>query len=432
MKKIVTRALAVAIAFTTMVSMSGVMTVNAEAAAKKTNVSVKYTGKSKKASVKSVAATVDGKKVSNGKTTKVYLSGKNGKVKLDTDVTVTVKGKKSAKNTKKFSKVTYSSSNTKVATVNKNGVITIKKTGKAKITIKSKANTKKKITFTLDVKKGVKSMTINKADKNISLEVGKTYVVSPKVKTIKGVKNTITAKSSDKTVATAKVSGGKVTITAKKAGAAKITVAPKYGSDKAQVIKVTVKAATPAPAPAPTPTPVVKEYKTKVVFADAAAKKVDLKGTISWDKQDNIAAAVKEFAAALGGNYDVTINGKTTKVVNGKVDEADLAKIPASGNKTDATVEATISIADALKLAGSVDAKATAKFAGSFKLDNVTVSNVSLASKVVTFKLGDKELKAFVEGTDLYLDGDQTALLTVYKEILGKNSLIKDFVKVEK
>lgn len=431
MKKIVTRALAVAIAFTTMVSMSGVMTVNAEAAAKKTNVTVKYTGKkTAKAKVKSVAATVDGKKVKNNGTTKVYLSGKNGKVKLDTAVTVTVNGKKNAKNVKK---VTYSSSNKKVATVNsKTGVITIKKTGKAKITIKSKANAKKKITFTLDVKKGVKSMTINKADKNISLEVGKTYVVSPKVKTIKGVKNTITAKSSDKTVATAKVSGGKVTITAKKAGAAKITVAPKFGSDKAQVIKVTVKAATPAPAPAPTPTPVVKEYKTKVVFADAAAKKVDLKGTISWDKQNNIAAAVKEFAAALGGNYDVTINGKTTKVVNGKVDEADLAKIPASGNKTDATVEATISIADALKLAGSVDAKATAKFAGSFKLDNVTVSNVSLASKVVTFKLGDKELKAFVEGTDLYLDGDQTALLTVYKEILGKNSLIKDFVKVEK
>lgn len=429
MKKIVTRALAVAIAFTTMVSMSGVMTVNAEAAAKKSNVTVKYTGKkTAKAKVKSVAATVDGKKVKNNGTTKVYLSGKSGKVKLDTAVTVTVNGKKNAKNVKK---VTYSSSNKKVATVNsKTGVITIKKTGKAKITIKSKANAKKKITFTLNVKKGVKSMTINKADKNISLEVGKTYVVSPKVKTIKGVKNTITAKSSDKTVATAKVSGGKVTITAKKAGAAKITVAPKFGSDKAQVIKVTVKAATPAPAPAPAPA--VKEYKTKVVFADAATKKVDLKGTISWDKQDNIAAAVKEFAAALGGNYDVTINGKTTKVVNGKVDEADLAKIPASGNKTDATVEATISIADALKLAGSVDAKATAKFAGSFKLDNVTVSNVSLASKVVTFKLGDKELKAFVEGTDLYLDGDQTALLTVYKEILGKNSLIKDFVKVEK
>ena len=429
MKKIVTRALAVAIAFTTMVSMSGVMTVNAEAAAKKSNVTVKYTGKkTAKAKVKSVAATVDGKKVKNNGTTKVYLSGKSGKVKLDTAVTVTVNGKKNAKNVKK---VTYSSSNKKVATVNsKTGVITIKKTGKAKITIKSKANAKKKITFTLNVKKGVKSMTINKADKNISLEVGKTYVVSPKVKTIKGVKNTITAKSSDKTVATAKVSGGKVTITAKKAGAAKITVAPKFGSDKAQVIKVTVKAATPAPAPAPAPA--VKEYKTKVVFADAATKKVDLKGTISWDKQDNIAAAVKEFAAALGGNYDVTINGKTTKVVNGKVDEADLAKIPASGNKTDATVEATISIADALKLAGSVDAKATAKFAGSFKLDNVTVSNVSLASKVVTFKLGDKELKAFVEGTDLYLDGDQTALLTVYKEILSKNSLIKDFVKVEK
>jgi hypothetical protein len=430
MKKIVTRALAVAIAFTTMVSMSGIMTVNAEAATKK--VSVNYTGKkTQKAKVKSLAVTVDGATVKAGKTKTVYLSGKN-KVNLDTAVTVNVKGKKTTKAFKKnVNKVTYSSNNTKVATVSKKGVITIKKTGTAKITIKSKANAKKKITFTLKVKNGVKKMTIKKADTNITLEEGATYSFKPSVTTYKKVKKTITAKSSNKKVATVKVSGGKVVVTAKAAGKAEITVAPKYGSDKAKVVKVTVNAKK-APAPAPAPTPVVKTYKTKVVFADAAAKKVDLKGTISWDKQDGIAAAVKEFAAALGGNYTVKVNGKDTQVVNGKVDEADLAKIPTSGNKTDATVEASISIADALKLAGSVDAKATAKFTGSFKLDNVTVSNVSLANKVVTFKLGDLELKAFVEGTDLYLDGDQTALLTVYKEILGKNSLIKDFVKVEK
>ena len=47
-------------------------------------------------------------------------------------------------------KVTYRTSNKKVATVNKKGVIQAKKPGKAKITVKSG---KKKFTVTLTVKK---------------------------------------------------------------------------------------------------------------------------------------------------------------------------------------------------------------------------------------------------------------------------------------
>ena len=421
MKKIVTRALAVAIAFTTMVSMSGIMTVNAEAAAKTSNVTVNYTGKAtKKAKVKSLAATVDGKTVKNNKTTTVYLTGKKGKVKLDTTVTVNVKNQKMNKKFKNnVGKVTYSSNNKKVATVNKKGVITIKKTGTATITIKSKANTKKTFKIKLKVKQGVKSMTIKDADKNITLKVGAEHKFTPEVKTIKKVKATVTASTSDKNVATVSVDKktGEVTVKAVAAGEAEVKVAPKFGSGKAQVVKVTV-------------SPI--EYKTKVVFENEKADKVLLKGTISWEKQDGIATAVEEFAAALKGNYTVKIDGKAVEVKDGKVVKGDLSKIPASKTKTDAEVEATITIADALKLAGNVDAKATAKFAGSFKMDTATVSNVSLANKVVTFKLGDKELKAFVEGGSLYLDGDQTGLLTLYKEILGKNSLIKTFEKVEK
>lgn len=418
MKKIVTRVLAVAIAFTTMVSMSGIMTVNAEAAAK--NVSVNYSGKkTTKAKVKSITATVDGATVKANKTKTVYLSGKS-QVKLDTTVTVNVRGQKKTKTFKKnVDKITYSSSNKKVASVSKKGVITIKKTGTTTITIKSKANTKKALKFKLKVKNGVKKMSIKKADKNIELKTGDTYSFTPKVTTYKKVAKTVTAKSSNKKVATVKVSKkGKVTVTAVAAGTAEITVAPKYGSDKAQVVKVTVSD---------------KEYRTRVEFADPNAKKVVLKGTISWDNQSGIADAVKEFAAALGGNYTVKINGRSTEIKDGKVDEADLAKIKATGSKTDAEVETSISIADLLKMIGSVDAKATANFKGSFKMSGIVVSDISLANKELTFKLGDKEMKAYVENGDLYLDGDQSALFDLYKTIYDANkTVIKGYTVLEK
>ena len=417
MKKIVTRALAVALAFTTMVSMSGIMTVNAEAAAKN-NVEVTYTGKkTQKAKVSKVTATVDGATKASKKVT-VYLSG-NKKVKVDTAVKVTVKGQKANKKQKaKLATVTYSSSNTKVATINKKGVITAKKAGKTVITVKSKANTKKAYKITLTVKPGVKSMKLN-SDKNIEMKEGTEVSFAPTVKTYKKVKKTITAKTSDKKVAKVAVDKkGKVTITAVAPGTADVTVAPKFGSDKAQVIKVTVKA---------------KEYKTKVVFADPTAKKVTLTGTLSWKDQKDLAKAVEEFAAALKGDYTVKVNGKEAKVVKGVVDKADLAKIPASGEKKDATIEASITIADALKLAGDVDAKATVEFKGEFTIGGVKVSGISLANKVVSFKLGDAAMKAFVEGGDLYLDGDQSKLLEVYKDIYGANkSVVKEFVVVEK
>lgn len=419
MKKLVTRFLAVAIAFTTMVSMSGVMAVNAEAATKKETVSVKYTGKkTKKAAVKSISATIDGATVKNKKAT-VYLSGTKS-VKIDTTVTVNVKGKKTKKFDKKAKTITYSSSNKKVATINKKGVITIKKKGTTTITIKSKANAKKVLKIKLTVKNGVKSMTIKKADKNLTLKEGTSYSFKPTVKTYKKVKKTIKATSSDKKVAKVSVDKktGKVTVKAVAPGTADITVTPKYGSDKAQVVKVTVTA---------------KDYKTKVEFADPAAKKVVLKGTISWEKQTKIADAVKDFAKALGGDYTVTVNGKSVKVAAGKVDEADLAKIPETGSKTDAEITATVSIAEVLKMVGNIDEKAEVKFEGSFKMSDIVVSNITLAKKTLTFKLGDKELSAYVENGDLYLDGDQSALFELYKALYDANkTVIKGYTVIEK
>lgn len=127
-------------------------------------------------------------------------------------------------------KVTYSSSNKKVATVSSKGVIKAKKAGTAKITVKSG---KKKVVVTVKVT-GVKTTNLSgvSAAKNVSK--GKSF----KIKAIATPKNTdekITFKSSNKKVATVTSKG---VVKGLKKGAATITV---QSGSKKMTCKVTVK-----------------------------------------------------------------------------------------------------------------------------------------------------------------------------------------------
>ena len=127
-------------------------------------------------------------------------------------------------------KVTYSSSNKKVATVSSKGVIKAKKAGTAKITIKSG---NKKTVVTVKVT-GVKTTNLSgvPAAKNVSK--GKSF----KIKAIATPKNTdekITFKSSNKKVATVTSKG---VVKGLKKGAATITV---QSGSKKMTCKVTVK-----------------------------------------------------------------------------------------------------------------------------------------------------------------------------------------------
>lgn len=128
----------------------------------------------------------------------------------------------------------YKSSNSKVATVDKKGKVTAKKTGKATITVTMKSGAKAK--YTVKIQKGkvtTKSLKLNKS--KCTLKKGKTF-------TIKVTRNPITAtekitySSSDKKVATVDKKGK---ITAKKKGKATITV--KASNGKKASCKVTVK-----------------------------------------------------------------------------------------------------------------------------------------------------------------------------------------------
>ena len=192
------------------VMITGSVSMTGQAATKKKPV---------KKSVKSVSIT----NVSSG--TLVLKKGKT--FKLKTKVTVTGKASK---------KVSFSSSNKKIATVSKSGKIKAVKKGTAKITVKSTANKKKKAAIKVIVGTPVTKVSLNlkKAEAFEGETITLKATFSPKKPSIKKV----TYRSSNKAVATVSSNG---VVSCKKAGTATITAEAADGSKKKATCKVTVK-----------------------------------------------------------------------------------------------------------------------------------------------------------------------------------------------
>ena len=127
-------------------------------------------------------------------------------------------------------KITYTSSDKKIAAVSKSGVITAKKAGKATITVKSGS---KKFKVKVTVPKTA-TETITGVPAVLILKKGKSYTLKAKL-TPKNSNYKLTYKTSSKKIAAVSAKGK---ITAKKKGTAVITV--KSGSVTVQC-KVTVK-----------------------------------------------------------------------------------------------------------------------------------------------------------------------------------------------
>lgn len=159
--------------------------------------------------------------------TTIYLA-KGKKATLKTTVTVTPD--KSANK-----KVTFKSSNPKVATVTSKGDITGKKEGTAKITVTSQKNSKKMATVMVHVVKG-KVTGIQLNETSGTLIVGDTVKLKTAVKATKGGKKDVVWTSSDEKVATVK----KGTVKAVGEGKATITVKAADGSGKKATYKVVV------------------------------------------------------------------------------------------------------------------------------------------------------------------------------------------------
>lgn len=128
------------------------------------------------------------------------------------------------------SKLTWTSSNKKVATVSSHGVVTAKKVGTATITVKSSNG--KKATCKITVKASTTKSTVKLNKTEATIIRGKKLTLKA---TITGNSKISSWKSSDAKVATVNKNG---VVTAKKAGTATITVKANDGSSAKATIKV--------------------------------------------------------------------------------------------------------------------------------------------------------------------------------------------------
>lgn len=187
---------------------------------------------------------------------KIALKATTKKVDIKGKAKVSVKSV-SPKGTSKT--VTWKTSNRRVATVSKKGVVTGKKAGKVKITAISKKNRRVKKSITITVKNIKPKLTISQ--KQLILDSGKTKTLKVKVGPTGVYNKGVKWKSSNKGIA--KVSS-KGVVTAVNPGTATITVYSKESSKYKATCKVTVQKKEQEPAPTPAP----GEDKVQAITSD--------------------------------------------------------------------------------------------------------------------------------------------------------------------
>ncbi|MDE5849326.1 MAG: Ig-like domain-containing protein [Muribaculaceae bacterium] len=208
-------------------------------------------------------------------------------------------------------KVTWSSSDTTVATVSEDGLVTAIKEGSAIIT--AKTSNGKEVTCTVKVETNVISVTgISISPTTLELTEGETMKVAATVTPNDATDPSVHWDSSNTDVATVDEEGN---VTAKNAGTAKITAEASNGMTatctvtvKAKVIEVT--GVTLAPT-----TLSLTEGETKTLTATVAPENASDK-TVTWSTSDATIATVKDgvVTAVKAGTATITAtsnNGKT-------------------------------------------------------------------------------------------------------------------------
>lgn len=140
--------------------------------------------------------------------------------------------------------LTWKSSNTKIAKVASNGVVTGVKAGTVKITATAKDGSRKSATCTVTVRQSVSKITLSKT--NVVLpKKGSSYNVRVTVAPKNAYNKNVAVKSANTKVAKVSAStvksGKTVKITAVKKGTTKVVFTAKDGSKKSATCKVTVK-----------------------------------------------------------------------------------------------------------------------------------------------------------------------------------------------
>ncbi|MBR2066697.1 MAG: Ig-like domain-containing protein [Solobacterium sp.] len=218
---------------------------------------------------------------------KTSLTMKNGETAT---LTATVKPNNASNKS-----ITWSSSDTKVATVDANGKVSAKGKGSATITATTNDG-KKKATCKVTVTQPVTGVSLNKT--SASLNIGATLALSATVKPTNANNKNVTWASSNTKVATVDANGK---VSAKAKGSATITVTTKDGSKKA-TCKITVKQ------------PVTSVTLNKTSETVNKGKTVTLTATVKPDNADNKAVT---WASSNTSVATVDASGKVTAKANG-------------------------------------------------------------------------------------------------------------------
>ena len=186
----------------------------------------------------------------------------------------------------KTKNLTYKTSNKKIATVSKTGILRTKKKGTVTITAIAKNNKKAKATMTLTVGKVVKTLKFKEGTKK-TVTAGSKFTLHPTYKPKDAATKSVTLKSSNTKVATVSSTG---IVTTKKDGTVTITATAKDAGKKKATFKVTVKKKPE------TLTPVASgNGKVKLSGIDPKASQYVLKY-----KGNSVTIAAKEAKEALG------------------------------------------------------------------------------------------------------------------------------------
>ena len=177
------------------------------------------------------------------KVSKITISGISGKIAAGRKIKLTAK----VLPTNAFNKkLTWKSSNTKIATVTQTGSVTVKKSAKpgstVKITAAAKDGSGRKAVWTIKVMKGVVTKITVKGYKS-TLKAGRTMQLRAAVSATKGtpVNKTLKWTSSNKKYATVTSKGKVKALKAGKGKTVKITVTATDGSGKKVVKRIRIK-----------------------------------------------------------------------------------------------------------------------------------------------------------------------------------------------
>lgn len=243
------------------------------------------------------------------------------KVKLTTTVKVTP-------NKAANKKVTYKSSNKKIATVTAAGYVKGKKTGTCKVTVTSKKNKKKKAKITVKVVKKVTSVSI--AEPKAALYVGNSVTLKATVKPASGSFKKVTWSSSNKSVATVSSTG---VVKGVKEGTVTIKATSVEGSKKTASIKLTVLATNSVSLSS---VEVLSENVVRVVLDKA--KVLTEKQFLVEGKRYSFGSYTRQYTIAQLRNYDnrtydITISPDYT-IERDSFVRVTISDLPGNGVKT--------------------------------------------------------------------------------------------------